>query len=125
MAPAPKPCRIRVVDDEPEVRRLLVQILIRKGHATAEATNGKEALAAVRAHDDIGIMVTDLVMPEAEGLETIRACRSVRPDMKIIAISGAFGGEFLAMASRLGADATLPKPIRPEAFIAAVQQLVG
>ena len=116
--------RVLVVDDDAEVRRVLVQMLLRGGYEVSEASNGKEALAVV-SDEEIGVMVTDLVMPEFEGLETIRACREVRPNLKIVAISGAFGGEFLGLALRLGADITLPKPIRPDVFIKTVQQLIA
>jgi CheY-like chemotaxis protein len=116
---------VLVVDDDAEVRRVLVQMLVRRGYDVAEASNGKEALAALDDGEPIQVMVTDLVMPEFEGFETIQACRKVRPDIKILAISGAFGGEFLTMALRLGADTTLPKPIRPDVFIETVRGLAA
>jgi CheY-like chemotaxis protein len=115
---------ILVVDDDAEVRKVLVKLLVRRGYPVTEATNGKEALSILRSQKEIGVMVTDLVMPEFEGFETIKACREVRPDLKILAISGAFGGELLTMALRLGADTTLPKPIRADIFIEAVQKLI-
>lgn len=115
--------RVLVVDDDDEVRGVLVQMLARRGYDVSEATNGREAMAAVAADASIAVMVTDLVMPEREGLETIRACRDMAPSLKIVAMSGAFGGEFLALALRLGADVTLTKPIRPDVFINTVRQL--
>jgi CheY-like chemotaxis protein len=117
--------RILIVDDDAEVRRVLAQMLVRRGYEVSEAGNGKEALAMLKADEKIEVMVTDLVMPEFEGFETIKACRQVCPSLKIVAISGAFGGEFLAMALRLGADFTLPKPIRPDIFIQTVQRLMN
>jgi CheY-like chemotaxis protein len=117
--------RILIVDDDAEVRRVLSQMLVRRGYHVSEAGNGKEALAVLKADGNIEVMVTDLVMPEFEGFETIKACREVCPSLKIVAISGAFGGEFLAMALRLGADFTLPKPIRPDVFIQTVQRLMN
>ena len=117
--------RILIVDDDAEVRRVLTQMLVRRGYDVSEASNGKEALATLKGESRIDVMVTDLVMPEFEGFETIKACREVRPSLKILAISGAFGGEFLAMALRLGADSTLPKPIRPDVFLQTVQQLMN
>ena len=62
----------------------------------------------------IDLVITDLVMPEQEGLETLQRLRAERPELPVIVISGAFGGSFLKTARRFGATATLPKPIDPE-----------
>lgn len=117
--------RVLLVDDENDVRRVLATILSRKGFVVVEATNGREALQKLELDPKIAVVITDLVMPEFEGFETIRACREIAPSIKILAISGAFGGEFLTIAQRLGADLTLPKPIHPDALVDAVQQLAG
>ena len=70
-------------------------------------------------------MITDLVMPESEGIETIQAIRKSHADVKIIAVSGAFGGGYLAVAAMLGADATLTKPVSPEQLLEAVRQALA
>ncbi|MGH9656022.1 MAG: response regulator [Bryobacteraceae bacterium] len=60
-------------------------------------------------------------MPEKEGLETIQELRRKYPEVKILAISGTFGGSYLKMASRLGADGILAKPFQREQFLEAVE----
>ena len=66
------------------------------------------------------MMITDLAMPEQEGIETINLLRRQRPRLKIIAISGQFGADLLHTAELLGADATLAKPIQPETLLDTV-----
>jgi CheY-like chemotaxis protein len=77
-----------------------------------EAADGKQALRQALA-GGVDLVITDLVMPEQEGIETIRALRRGLPGVGIIAISGAFGGQFLKTARMLGADAVLNKPVSP------------
>jgi CheY-like chemotaxis protein len=88
------------------------------------ARDGGEALKKIRERR-FDLMLTDLVMPEREGLETIRTLRKERPDLKIVAVSGAFGGTFLDVAQLLGADATLLKPVSPDQLLAAVREALG
>jgi len=67
----------------------------------------------------------DLVMPGQEGLETIPQIKAAFPAVKIVAMSGAFRGAFLAAARALGADEAITKPIAPEALVALVHELLG
>jgi CheY-like chemotaxis protein len=76
--------RILVVDDEECVRSLLRHLLNDAGHAVVEASNGKEAIAKLQS-EDVDLMITDLVMPEREGIETIMELRQRRPELGIIA----------------------------------------
>lgn len=70
-------------------------------------------------------MITDLVMPESEGIETIHAIRSEQPSLKIIATSGAFEGRFLRAAALLGACATLLKPIGRDQLLSTVRRILS
>ena len=116
--------RIVVVDDEPGVRSFLRMALEQGGHRVIEAVNGKDAILQVRAcHGDL--VITDLVMPEQEGIETIRALRREMPGLGIIAISGAFGGRFLVLAEKLGADVVLAKPISQKKILATVAEVLA
>jgi CheY-like chemotaxis protein len=106
--------RILIVDDEPAILSILDRMLRKLGHESASAGNGKEAL---RRLEDGGfdLVITDLIMPESEGIETIGAIRKRWPVVRIIAMSG--GGRqsptpYLAVAASLGADATLAKPFQ-------------
>ena len=75
-----------------------------------EAGDGRSGMSKLE-RNAIDLVITDLVMPEQEGLETLRHLRLTRPELPVIAISGAFGGSFLKTARRFGAIAALPKPI--------------
>jgi two-component system, cell cycle sensor histidine kinase and response regulator CckA len=116
--------RILVVDDEAEIRKLLRQFLEHAGYQVAEASNGRQAVAEVDA-GGVALVITDLVMPEKEGIETIREMRQHHRDVKIIAMSGAFGGRFLRTAEMLGAHATLSKPVRAEQLVGTVKEVLG
>jgi len=72
----------------------------------------------------VDLVLTDLVMPDMEGIETIRTIHTQWPALKIIAMSGEFGGQFLHVAELLGANATLPKPIRPEVLLDVVRRVL-
>jgi len=120
LGPPQVAARILVVDDEDGVRSLLRHLLTDAGHEVLEAGNGKEATEKLRS-EAIDLMITDLVMPEREGIETILELRRTRPDLGIIAMSGAFGGQFLRAARLFGARATLSKPIDPDVLLAEVE----
>lgn len=116
------PGMILVVDDDPEVRHVLRAILESAGYLVAEADNGRQALVECR-QQRVDLIITDLVMPDVEGIETIKIVRKTYPGLRIIAISGAFGGEYLRIAQLLGADVALPKPLRMDSLLAAVRQI--
>lgn len=111
---------ILIVDDEAPIRQLLTDYLRDLGYDTAEACNGLDALQKL-AKVDPGLIIIDLVMPEQEGIETIREIRITHKDLKIIAVSGAFAGQFLRTAELLGANAVLPKPLN----LMELKRLVG
>lgn len=115
---------ILVVDDEPDIRLVLCRMLESAGYETLEAGNGKEAANHMQSHA-IDLVVTDLVMPEQEGIETIKLFRKEHPQVKIIAMSGAFGGEFLTVAGMLGANSTLQKPLRLDKVISTVKTVLA
>lgn len=115
---------ILVVDDHEEIRILLRDILEEHGYEVFEAADGKEALAKSQllAFD---LLITDLIMPEREGIETIRAMRAAKPELRILAISGAVEACYLQAAKVLGADATLRKPFPPEVILETVERLLS
>lgn len=115
---------ILVVDDESGVRNLLRQVLRGAGYEVLEASDGGQALERL-AESRVHLVITDLMMPEQEGLETIQEVRRRHPKMKIIAMSGAFGGDYLNTAKLLGADAAHAKPIRPDDFLETVRRLLS
>ena len=114
--------RILVIDDDRQVRTLLRMILEREGHEVIEAPDGKVGIELYR-NEPADVVITDIFMPEKEGLETIMDLRREYPEVKLIAISG--GGrlkphEYLVVARKLGARFTLTKPFERDGLLEAV-----
>jgi PAS domain S-box-containing protein len=118
------PSTLLVIDDDPAVRGFLRQILSGAGYVVVEAGDGKSGMRKIETQG-VELVITDLVMPEQEGLETLQRLRVQRPNLPVIAISGAFGGSYLKTARRLGATATLAKPIDPETLLRAVREALA
>ena len=119
--------RILVIDDDEQLRKLIVTILERRGFDVTAVVSGREGKERMEQHS-YDLVITDLLMPDEEGLGTIRWVRARGPEQpKIIAISG--GGSdrncYLQHAIMFGADATLAKPFAPPALLALVSRLVA
>jgi CheY-like chemotaxis protein len=115
--------RVLVVDDDDAVRDLVAAMLETGGYQVAVASNGREAVAML-ASGGFEVIVTDLVMPEQEGIETIKLIRRDYPSVKVIAMSGAFGGEYLRIAGYLGAHGTITKPLRIQTVLETVRNVL-
>ncbi len=115
--------RVLVVDDDAAVRDLVAAILETGGYQVAVASNGREALSML-ADEGFEVIVTDLVMPEQEGIETIKLIRRDYPSVKVIAMSGAFGGDYLRIAGYLGAHGTIAKPLRIQTVLETVRSVL-
>lgn len=122
MTPALRTCV--VADDHPGILGLITRVLSKEQFQVLAATDGRKALALIEANPSCDLLVTDLAMPEGEGIETIRLVRKQYPHVKILAISGVFGANMLRTAQFLGADATLGKPFSGEALVATVRALL-
>jgi DNA-binding NtrC family response regulator len=114
--------KILVIDDDVIVRETIVQILEDGGYQVLSAEDGKRGMAAFRAERP-DLVITDIIMPEQEGIQTITEIRGVKPDAKIIAISG--GGrigntDFLKIARHLGAFDAIAKPFDPDDLLSRV-----
>jgi len=119
--------RILVVDDEPDLRRLVREWLTDAAHIVVEAANGDEGLRVLQT-EGADLVIIDLVMPDKEGIETIREMRQAFPALKIIAISGKGGekqGKYLGAAEALGADVALAKPFSRDEMVAVVERLLS
>jgi DNA-binding response OmpR family regulator len=115
--------RIIVADDEAGIRELLRDFLSSEGYLVETARDGKEVLDQFAA-GAVDLFLMDLVMPVKEGIETIIELRRRTPATPIIAMSGAFGGEFLNTAQILGARATLLKPISKPLLLKTVRDVL-
>jgi CheY-like chemotaxis protein len=118
--------RILVIDDEEPARRMLREALELAGHEVVEARDGQEGLQRYRAAPT-DLVITDILMPGKEGLETIMEFRRRVPGIKIIAFSG--GGQmgnlsFLEVAKRLGAQRTFQKPFNLRAVLDTVREVL-
>lgn len=114
---------ILLVDDDAAVRQLLRTILQQAGYRVSEAHDGNEALR----HPDLdgaALVITDLMMPEKDGLDVIRKVRQLYPDKKLIAVSGFYGAELLDAARHMGANVVLPKPVGQNELLQAVRDLL-
>jgi DNA-binding response OmpR family regulator len=119
--------RVLVVDDDLQVLEVVGEMLRLEGFEVEVASNGCEALRQFRNHR-FDLVITDLIMPDKEGLETIAELRTLDRHVPIIAMSG--GGrigptDYLDTAFQLGADATLAKPFARSELIAAVTRLLS
>ncbi len=115
--------RIIVVDDEPAMCVTLSATLRQVGHEVRVAHNGNEAVA-LSQEGVVDLMITDIHMPERDGLSTIRELRRGYPQLKIIAITGSSLDEYLRWARSLGADLVLAKPFSSQAILEAVARLL-
>ena len=118
--------KILVIDDELPIVLMLRKMLEKEGHEVEVAVNGNDGLKLVDSFQP-NLLITDIIMPEKEGLELIIDLRKRRPSIKIIAISG--GGRFqfvgyLTSAKHLGADRTFQKPLDRKEFLQAVAELL-
>jgi CheY-like chemotaxis protein len=116
-------CSILVVDDEPGIRELLCLMLEAAGHTVTSAEDGIEA-PKVLASREVDVVITDLLMPERDGLEFITEIRKKHPKLKIIAMSG--GGHiardsYLRIAKNFGAHVLLEKPFSQAGVLEAIQ----
>ena len=118
---------ICVIDDDESVRQTVGRILKSAGYAVVDAKDGEAGLRAVERSKS-AMIITDIVMPNREGIETIREAKQRFPAIPIIAISG--GGRlgpdgFLDLALKLGADDCLAKPFRPAELLDKVRRLLN
>ncbi|MDB6113590.1 MAG: response regulator receiver domain [Lacunisphaera sp.] len=115
--------RLLLIDDDARLREMLSSALARAGHIVIEARDGRQGANLFRAAPP-DLVITDLVMPEQEGLETIIELHREWPALPIIAISGG-GSLYLAMAAKLGAHRILAKPFALSVLLLAVAELLA
>jgi DNA-binding response OmpR family regulator len=118
-----RPVRILVIDDEEQIRAWMLLALSAAGYHVDEAADGEQGLTLAR-RQWFDLVITDLVMPEKEGVETIRELRELCPGTRIIAMTGAFIGDFLKVVEKLGASATLTKPFSSAELLQQVRAVL-
>jgi YesN/AraC family two-component response regulator len=118
---------ILIIDDEAQIRSMIRLILERAGYAVMEATDGVEGIRRFR-ENPVNLIITDLIMPNKDGIGMIIELKKEFPDVKIIAMSG--GGlnrpeGYLRGAQKLGAACTLSKPINRQELLRVVKDTLG
>ena len=118
--------KILVIDDEPGIRRTLCRLLEAGGYEAAAFENGRGAIRYLE-HGAADLLITDIFMPEAEGIETIREIRRLCPALPIVAMSGSGGGaiDFLDVAEKFGATLSLRKPFSRSELLDVVSGLLA
>lgn len=118
---------VLVVDDDTQFRGYLAELLDSQGFRVLQAENGKEGLEMYRRHHP-ALIITDIVMPEEEGIGMIWHIRRDTTTVPIIAVSGGnrgYGEDYLRMAAKLGVNATLTKPFPHRDLLQLVGRLLG
>ena len=118
---------ILIVEDSDDLRFIVKDFLQKAGHRVSEACDGCEVTDHL-AGDPIDLVITDILMPEQEGIQTILQIRRRFPDVKIIGMSGGgIGGaaHYLEMAREFGANETIQKPFKKEQILELVDKLLG
>jgi CheY-like chemotaxis protein len=118
---------ILIVEDDKELREMLKISLIRHKYTVLEAADGKEAITHFKP-SITDVVITDLIMPDEDGLKVIMRLREIKPSLKVIAISG--GGKagpasYLSLAKALGANAIFSKPFSVNDLIERIEMLLG
>jgi len=120
------PKRILVVDDDEMMRAYLKELLLINDFKVTEAANGKLGLKEFRENTP-DLVLTDIIMPEMEGISFIRELRAYNKDIPIIAMTGNVHGrmeEYLEISSQLSADEILRKPIKSQEFLDTINKLI-
>jgi len=118
---------ILVIDDDQHVRGMLRTVLEDFGYTVLEAADGNIGVQ-IFEQNQVDLIITDIIMPDKEGLETIRDIKKTAPEAKIIAMSGGAKvgpGTYLKLAERLGAQRVFEKPIQISVLLNSIAELLG
>ncbi len=119
--------RILIIDDDPSIRSVFKRYLEGHGYEVEVATDGSKGLDIIRSHAP-DLVVTDVMMPEKDGLEVVLELRKLDPDLPVIAISGGMRMapmDFLPMIKKFGACKVFYKPVELEELLAAIRNQLG
>jgi|SRR5262245_11994519 len=117
---------ILLIDDDLLVRSTLEDTLSSAGFTVVTAANGAHAESMMKGNT-VDLVITDIMMPQVDGIETIRRLRQLQGSVKILAISGGgpnLGTGLLDLARKIGADRSLPKPFMPNDLLNAVREML-
>ncbi len=117
--------RILIIDDDDLLRNVLAKALSHAGHTVIQAADGQQGVDLFRAVA-VDLVITDLIMPVQEGVETIMKIRRENPALPIVAISGGVTNSklYLDIAGKIGAERILPKPFTPQELLQVVDEVL-
>ena len=118
--------QILLIDDDDALRGILAKALSYAGHHVIQAADGRQGVELAQVAS-FQLVITDLIMPVQEGVETIAALRGEHPTLPIIAISGGLSNSlaYLAIAEKFGAQRVLPKPFTPAELLTVVDAVLA
>jgi len=119
--------KILVVDDDGNILQVVEAALLMAGHEVVAHSSGREAIKSAAA-GKFDVVITDILMPDMDGMEMIRELRRTCPEVSIVAMSGggrAKSDDYLAIARKLGAELILTKPFTPQELLNVVQTAAG
>lgn len=119
--------KVCLIDDDKEILHLLRQLIAKKGYYVADYQDSQEGIAAIE-NQHFDLLITDILMPEVDGIEVLRRAMKEKKDLKCIAISG--GGslipvDYLAIVKTMGIKHAFTKPLNLPALEAAIDELLG
>jgi len=116
---------VLLVDDEPDVRKLVGRILLRQGYTVFEASDGEEAIRFSQQHDGpINLLLTDVVMPGISGRDLAEQLAPLRPEMRVLFMSGRMDDSMVQNVANF-TTAFIPKPFTPDALVGKVRDVLG
>ena len=115
--------RVLLVEDEEAIRRILSRVLRKNGYTVIEAGNGKEAMEACGAAPP-HVLITDIVMPEMDGVDLVESLRQRQPELRVLYISGYTFGDVMPEDDMDSRSAFMHKPFDPGAMIEKVRELM-
>ena len=117
--------KILLVDDEDELRTILRDALEKKGFSVTEASRATEGLRSLNA-EEFQLVLSDVIMPDMEGIEFLRKLKKLKPDLPVILMSGnAVGQQFFKAAEYFGASFCLQKPFTIEEMMKAIGSVLS
>jgi DNA-binding response OmpR family regulator len=117
--------KVLLIDDDDDVRDCIAEYLVIKGFSVSTSKNGAEGMRQFD-DNDFDLVITDIMMPEKDGLSTMIAMQKIKPTISILAISGAeMKKELLLAAGAVGAIATLLKPFSMDELMNSIQNILG
>jgi CheY-like chemotaxis protein len=119
------PKKILIIDDEPEICKMLSESLFDAGYSTSYALNGPDGLAMIKK-DFPSLVLLDIGMPGMSGTEVMRLIREQFPDLRVVVLSGQLDPDIVKKLGELGVAEYLTKPISPETLLNQfVKDLIG